>query len=150
MHDEAISQLVRDLATPSARDAWEEFLRRFAPIIFDVVKHFEKEEDRVADCFIYICQELSKDRCHKLRKFDLNGPARFSTWLYAVVRNLCLDWHRKEAGRHRVFRTIKKLSPFDQVVFKRIYEQDNTQDETLAALTPHYASLTLDDIIEAR
>src|SRR5258706_3693073 len=96
-----ISRLLGELASPSPTEAWSEFLENYAPVLQQVVHLFETETDRAADCFLFICEHLASRQFHRLRKFRPDGPASFSTWLRAVSRNLCVDWHRKTRGRLR-------------------------------------------------
>ena len=57
-------------------------------------------------------------------QFKPLGPASFSTWLRAVVRNLCLDWHRREFGQTPSLPVhLPPVSVFDQEVFKHVYER---------------------------
>src|SRR5512142_73994 len=53
--DQGISKILEALAKHRAREAWEEFLRVYAGTILSVVRHFEREEDAVSDCFVYVC-----------------------------------------------------------------------------------------------
>ena len=69
----------------------------------------------------------------RLSRFRPDGPASLSTWLRAVVRDLCLDWHRQEFGRHRVFESVARLPALDQEIFKLLirlrFERDLTLEE---------------------
>jgi RNA polymerase sigma factor (sigma-70 family) len=96
-----ISRLLGELASASPTEAWSEFLEDYAPVLQQVVHLFETETDAAADCFLFICEHLASDQFRRLRKFRPGGPASFPTWLRAVARNLCVDWHRKTRGRLR-------------------------------------------------
>src|SRR5205814_9688368 len=112
MAETPINKILKQLRSePEA--AWTLFLHEYASLILQVVRHFERNSDQASDCFQFICERLCEDRCRRLRKFKPKGAATFSTWLRAVVRNLCLDWHRKQFGRRRVFRSISRLSDLD-------------------------------------
>ena len=103
---------------------------------------FEKDEDHVADCLLFVCEKLCRNRFRRLRRYQVNGPATFATWLHAVVRNLCLDWHRKEFGRHRVSQSIARLSTVDQAVFRCSYDQGMSSEGTFVSLRPRFPRLT--------
>src|SRR4051812_3481547 len=111
------------LRSRDPHDAWVEFLENYSALIFQVSRHFESDLDRASDCFQFVCQKLSENQFRRLLSFKAHGPATFSTWLRAVVRNLCLDWRRKEFGRQRRFRSISRLSIFDQELFGCVYER---------------------------
>lgn len=133
-----IAELQRLLRSPESSKAWEEFLRHYSPVILQVVKSFEHDPDHVADCFLFVCEKLCERRFRRLLCFRPQGPAGFPTWLRAVTRNLCLDWHRREFGRHRVFEAISRLSAFDQDVFRVVIEQGHPAETAFLILQPRY------------
>ena len=141
---EILDQLARD-----SHVGWSVFLDEHAGLIFQVVRHFEQDSDDAADCFQFICEQLCADRFRRLRRFDADGAAQFSTWLRVVARNLCLDWRRKQFGRKRVFRSIARLPELDREVFKLIYERGETKDEVLAALSHKFPYLTTELLSES-
>jgi RNA polymerase sigma-70 factor (ECF subfamily) len=52
-------------------------------------KRYVKDEDTAED----LCQEVLIKLFLKIR--DFKGNARFSTWLFAIVHNTCIDYLRK-------------------------------------------------------
>jgi len=60
-----------------------------------------------------------------------------------------MDWHRREFGRHRVFRVIGQLSSLDQEVFRLVYERGLSQDDTLLILGSRFRGLTSQQITES-
>lgn len=130
--------------------AWDGFLREYASIVLQVVQLFERDQDRIDDCFVFACQQLRSQRMRRLRKFDVTGLASFATWLRAVVRNLCLDWRRKRFGRPRLFRSIARLPELDQEVFRCTYDRRLTENETLHTLQPLFPCLTSGEVAESR
>ncbi len=146
MEDPQIARIIEQLATPEFQQAWTEFLEAYSPIIFSTVKLFERDADPVADCFLFVCERLSEKQFRRLRSFKLGGGARFSTWLRVVVRNLCLDWRRKEYGRHRVFQSIARLEALDQAIFHCIYEQSLSKEESFVFLRANHPRLTMAEL----
>jgi RNA polymerase sigma factor (sigma-70 family) len=149
--EQGIKELLQCLSSRSPQEAWVRFLQAYATLIHQAVRHFEREEDYVSECFLFVCEGLARDGYHRLRRFKPGGPARFSTWLRAVVRNLCLDWHRKEFGRQRIFESMSMsdLSALDQEVFRHLYERDTSQEETFLLLRPRFPGLTRAAIAES-
>ena len=98
-NDEFAVDLVHELQHGDSQRAWREFLQAYAHVIARVVSYCEREEEDRADAFVFLCEQLHRDNCRRLRKFDPQGPASFTTWLHAVARNLCRDWRRKQFGR---------------------------------------------------
>lgn len=145
-----IEEILRQLNSSHADDAWGDFLEQYATAIYQVVCHFEPDADRASDCFQFICEQLVQNKFRRLRAFKIDGPAKFSTWLNAVVRNLCIDWHRKETGRPRTFKSIAKLSPFDRKVFTLLYERGVSTEEGLQLLASFYPNATEAALIESR
>ena len=150
MAETPINEMLKQLRSREPREAWDLFLHDYGSLILQIVRRFEHNADQVSDCFQFVCEQLSRDRFRRLRKFKPQGPARFSTWLRAVVRNLCLDWHRKQFGRRRVFRSISRLSAFDQEVFRCVYERDVSVEETMLLLQPSFPDVTAKRMAESR
>jgi RNA polymerase sigma factor (sigma-70 family) len=145
-----VENILRNLDSSDPKEAWTQFLTDYARQIYQVVRHFELDLDRSSDCFQFVCEQLARDRSRRLRKFKGEGSATFSTWLRAVVRNLCIDWHRKEFVRQRPFRSISRLSPFDQEVFRLIYERGIPPEESLAVLTSGFPNVTQEQLVQSR
>ncbi len=150
MPQTSVENLLKDLGSADPQEAWTQFLSDYSAQIYRVVRHFETDADNAADCFQFVCEQLIKNRSRRLRKFKGEGTATFSTWLRAVVRNLCIDWHRKEFGRQRPFRSVSRLSAFDQEVFRLIYERGTSPEESLAMLTSGYPNVTQARLVQSR
>jgi DNA-directed RNA polymerase specialized sigma subunit len=146
MEEVQIARVLRLLHSSQASSVWAEFLQLYSPLILRVVRRFETEEDQVADCFLFVCEQLCRDRFRRLRRFRINGPASFATWLHSVVRNLCLDWYRKEFGRHRVSQSIARLARVDQEVFRCTYDQGMSLEETLLWLHARFPGLAREQV----
>jgi len=138
-----IIKVIERLSSRQAQAAWVEFLQAFSPIILQIVQLFEREPDHISDCFLFVCEGLARKQFRRLRRFKPDGRARFTTWLRAVVRNLCLDWHRKEFSRERIFKSILRLATPDPAVFYCIYEQGYSKEECLHSLRPRIPQLTM-------
>jgi RNA polymerase sigma factor (sigma-70 family) len=126
------------LARPASQDAWSAFVHEHGAIVFQVIRHFEFDSESAADCFQFVCEQLCESQFRRLRRFDPHGAAKFTTWLRAVVRNLCLDWQRKQFGRRRQFRSVARLSGLDQQVFHLVHERGATEQEALLHLAPTF------------
>jgi RNA polymerase sigma factor (sigma-70 family) len=152
MEDEQIARILCELRSRKASNAWAEFLDLYSSLILRVVRLFERDPDHVSDCFLFVCEQLSQKQFRRLRRFRPKGKAIFSTWLRAVVRNLCLDWHRREFGRDRVFQSVARLDPVDQEVFSCLFLQGMSSEEAVLLLQPRFPYLTkaLMDKIEDR
>lgn len=146
MDGRPIDELLRSLGSPEPQHAWAEFLEAYAPVILQAVKLREQDCDSVSDCFLFVCEALARDRFRRLRKFRSAGPASFQTWLRAVVRNLCIDWHRAKFGRPREFEFINSLSAFDHEVFRCIHTENRSLEETFLELSPRFPSASRDDV----
>lgn len=134
MEDTQITQLLQRLRSYQAQEAWAEFLADFSPLILQVIQLIERDDDSIADCYLYVCEQLSQKQFRRLTLFRPGGPASFRTWLRAVVRNLCLDWRRREFGRHRVFESIQRLPALEREVFHAVFEQGFSVTEAFLSL----------------
>ena len=121
--DPFLASVLSAITFADRQSAWSEFLDRYSGLIYHVVLAFDRDPDRSGDCYLFVCERLSADDFRRLRKFDLGGRASFSTWLCAVVRNLCLDWHRREHGRHRIFGSVARRSALEQLLFEAVFRR---------------------------
>jgi RNA polymerase sigma factor (sigma-70 family) len=139
-----VSEILCGLASRSPRSAWELFLDDYSPVILQVVRLFESGQDEVSDCFLFVCEELSRNNFRRLRRFEERGVASFATWLRVVVRRLCVDWHRRECGRTRVFASIARLSAQDKVVFEALYTLRIPEDAAWLHVSASFPEVTKD------
>jgi len=147
--DSRISDRLPALLAEDHEKAWDDFLNGCAPLILQVVHLFERDQDRIEDCFVFVCERLKRNNLRRIRQFDTEGAATFSTWLRAVVRNLCLDWRRHRFGRPRIFRSIARLPKLDQEVFRCIHHRRLRENETYHAVRALYPSLTRDELADS-
>jgi RNA polymerase sigma factor (sigma-70 family) len=140
--------MIEGFGSSDPHSAWAEFLDNYSRIILQVVHLFERDADHISDCFVFVCEQLSNKSFRRLRRFKPEGPALFTTWLRAVVRNLCVDWQRKEFGRERVFQSISKLPQVDQDVFSFVFLRSMSSEECLPALAIKHPGLTIPQIEE--
>lgn len=142
MIDESISGLMAGLASANPDAAWREFLQRYSSTVMQIVRRYESDPQRVAECFDHACEALSDHRFRRLLSFQRDGPAQFRTWLMAVTANLCVDWRRKRRGRFRPVRAVAHLPDLDQLVYRHIYVRGLPRAECLRLLTPRFPDLT--------
>jgi RNA polymerase sigma factor (sigma-70 family) len=151
MDGEWVARTLDGLRSLQAVSAWAEFLQTCSPLILRVVQSFQHDADSIADCYLYVCEQLCRNKFRRLLRFRPDGPASFSTWLQVVVHNLFLDWRRKQYGRARLFESIAELPALDQNVFRCLYEQGLSTDEAVISLRSQYPQLTgrqVEDILE--
>jgi RNA polymerase sigma factor (sigma-70 family) len=137
-----IDAILEQLTSREPQQAWRDFLENYSSVILQVIRLFESDADHVADCFLFVCEQLSRNQCGRLRKFRPGGPATFATWLRAVVRHSCVDWHRQQFGRERVFQSIAQLSALDQGVFRLVFERGMPLDQAFSTLGTQFPALT--------
>jgi RNA polymerase sigma factor (sigma-70 family) len=142
MSDESVTELLERLSSRRVDAAWSEFLARYSPVIMHVIRRHDDDEDHATQCFVYVCGALSDDGFRRLLSFRPDGPARFKTWLMAVVANLCVDWRRKEQGRVRPLRSVLRLPELDQQVYRCIYLRRMSRAQCVAELAPRFPQLT--------
>ena len=144
-----IASILDGLGSGSRQQAWENFLVCYSPLILQVVRLFEADPDDIADCFLFVCQQLAGNSFRRLRRFRPEGPASFTTWMRAVSRRLCLDWYRSAFGRARIFDSIARLSAADRDVFRTVHQQSLPLDEALAAVRHRFGAFTAEQLKES-
>jgi RNA polymerase sigma factor (sigma-70 family) len=148
MDDQQSEDVLRRLRSRDPREGWARFLELYSPLLFDVARRFEREDEAVADCYLFICEHLSANGFRRLLQFRPDGPARFSTWLYAVGRNLCLDWHRHEFGRHRVFESVARMPALYREIFRGLFVERLPLEDLFLRLAPSHPGLTIAQVAE--
>jgi RNA polymerase sigma factor (sigma-70 family) len=113
-----------------------------------VIRRQGVDGGREGECFVHVCGGLSDRGFRRLLSFRQDGPARFRTWLMAVVANLCLDWRRAQQGRVRMPRGVSRLADLDQQVFRCIYLHGMSRTQCLEALSPRFPGLTASAVSE--
>lgn len=142
MNNEAVADLLQRLSSGKVDDAWREFLLGYSSVIMHVIRRHETDSDRATECFIQVCAALSDNGFRRLREFRPEGPAKFKTWLMAVVSNLCVDWRRREQGRVRPFSRIASLPELEQQVYRCLYLRGMSREQCLQVLLPRFPALT--------
>jgi len=143
------ASLLRRLSSADAGPAWIEFLELYASLIMGIASQFEYEQERIHECFLYVCEQLNDAGFRRLLKFDTTGKAAFRTWLGSVVFNLCVDWHRREYGRVTLLPAISALPAFDQSVYRMVIEQGMDKETCFQSLRADFPDLTRELIVRA-
>lgn len=93
--------LRRLLSSPDEKidDAWSSFLEAYSDLILFAIRKSESDPDAVGDAYAFALEQIRKDDFRRLRAFDADGNARFTTWLVVVVRRLTIDLKRRRNGR---------------------------------------------------
>lgn len=135
-------QMLRQLGTPAAGEAWKFFLRHHTPLILSVGRQYHHDEQRLRDCYLFVCERLCDDGFRRLRAYRPADSVQFATWLRAVVGRLCVDWLRSEFGRQRRFRAITGLPELEQQVYALRFEQGLSIPSCYQALSARFPELT--------
>ncbi len=82
-----------ELCLNNHRAAWEEFFRRYIPLIKSSIKktlgyELGKDIEKVSEIYVQVVEKLYSQG--KLR--DCNNPARIEPWLWEIARNQAIDW----------------------------------------------------------
>lgn len=105
-------------------EAWREFLEAYSNLILKIAWQFERDRDKVMELYVRICSRLAEGDFGVLRTFRRGHSERapkFTTWLAAVVRNLCIDAHRSARGRKRMPGALLRAPAVERTVFELYY-----------------------------
>lgn len=86
--DHELLALVQDSSHPAFAELVKRHTERFYRLAFRYLQNKEAAEDVVQDAFLKLWEDPGKWRA------DRN--AKFTTWFYRVVVNLCLDWQKRK------------------------------------------------------
>ena len=140
--DSSSAELLARLRSRGRSEAWQEFLAIYSPLIMHIVGQYEHHRDSRDDCYLFICEKLSAKDFSRLLSYSPEGPASFRSWLNVVIVNLCIDWSRHRQGRLRPYKSIRKLSLFDQLVFKYRFQQRVGLQTCLVSMQAEFPDLT--------
>lgn len=108
-------QLYIDKVLQGDRNAYAYLVNKYKDMVFTlalkVVKDREEAEEVAQDTFIKAYKSLSK----------FKGDAKFSTWLYKITYNNCMDVVKKQTRRYNV-------TEIDEVVENKLQSIENTLD----------------------
>ena len=94
-----LTALLSATTTNTRASAWTEFLARYSRPILHTVYTRCSGYDGAMDRYAYIVEKLQDNDCRRLRCYEVDGRAEFSTWLAVVTRRLCEDFRRHRYGR---------------------------------------------------
>jgi RNA polymerase sigma factor (sigma-70 family) len=97
----SLTQLLDASDNANREAAWEELIGRHTRLIMAVARSLGGDHDAAMERYSYVLGKLREWDFRRLRSFDPNAGATFSTWLTVTARRLCLDLHRAKYGRHR-------------------------------------------------
>lgn len=136
--DSSVLELLAQLRSPDGEQVFERFLGLFSSAILNVARQYTNDHNLLNDCYLFVTEKLSANDFHRLVSYQPEGPASFRSWFNVVVANLCIDWHRQQGGRPRLFKSILGLSDFDQSVFKYRFQQRLSMDACFETLRGHF------------
>lgn len=146
MSDPSVTAILQALRSRDAGDAWVEFLESYGPVLYQAARAYAANQDAATDCYVYICEQLAENRFRRLLKFNSNGQATFTTWLRVVARNLCFDWHRKQSGRQRPFKSLQDLSPLELEIYNWRFVRGASTNEMLERIVSMFPAVRPDEL----
>lgn len=148
MGNPSVAALQEGLRSLNGSAAWEAFLDQYSAILYQTAAAYSDDEDDAADCYLHICEQLSRHGFRRLLKFKPEGSASFTTWLRVVARNLCYDWHRSRSGRRRPFKSLQFLTELERGVYDCRIGQGLSEEETLQHLRLAFPDLSPPQLVE--
>jgi len=136
------TELLAQLRSRDRSEAWKKFLEVYSPVIMHIAGQYEYRRGGRNDCYLFICEKLSKNDFCRLLSYQPEGSASFRSWLNVVIANLCIDWRRHKQGRPRPFKSISNLPLFEQAVFKNMFQQQASLQTCFASMQADFPDLT--------
>jgi len=79
--------------------AWSAFLDSYSRLILYIARRSCSTRDAAMDRYAFVLGQLRENGYRRLRAYEVDDRANFTTWLAVVVRRLCTDFHRRAYGR---------------------------------------------------
>lgn len=105
--------------------AFEALLGRYRGPLFNVVLRSVRDRGRAEEIYQDVWMKVI-ERCD-----DFRGDAKFSTWLYAIARNLCIDHQRKM--KHRRHASLSQAQPGSEQTLEDKAPNPGPSTDALAA-----------------
>ena len=131
---------------PYRTTAYEELMRRHRTKLYYLCLRIVRQSDDAED----VVQEVMLKVFHGLKGFS--RQSKFSTWLYSIASNACLDHLRKHAAQQRHTGYLDEANePYylsqddDRILAEKALASLGDRDRTMMALY-YTTGLTLDEI----
>ena len=108
--------------------AFEHLVRSYQPYAYALAMKFLCDEQEAAD----VVQETFIRIWNNLHRYDPNR--KFTTWMYAIVSNLCVDRFRVLRRTRWLFRSEDSDQLFDDLPDERNWESLHSQQELAAII----------------
>lgn len=124
--DHELLALVQEGSHPAFAELVRRHTDRYYRIAFRFVQNREAAEDMVQDAFVKLWENPARWRAEK--------NAKFTTWFYRVVVNLCLDWRKRKrpVELNEDMPLIDDRETADQAMVRR--EEQSALEQEIAAL----------------
>lgn len=97
-----VASMIDELRTGSSR-AWDAFVERYRKLIYGAIHRANArfgagwDEAVVEDVFEEAMFKLLRDHAKAIAAWQ--GRCKLETWIYRIVRNVCVDYMRRESRR---------------------------------------------------
>jgi len=124
--DHELLSLVQGGSHPAFAELVQRHTERFYRLAFRYLQNKEAAEDVVQDAFLKLWEDP--------RKWQADKNAKFTTWFYRVVVNLCLDWQKRKrpVALNEETPLIDERESADQAVLRR--ESERALEREITAL----------------
>lgn len=96
-----LDRLLRAGEAADREAAWENLIAAHTRLLLSVARSLGGDADDAMERYSFVLEKLRERDFRRLRTYNSQSGASFSTWLTVAARNLCLDHHRARYGRHR-------------------------------------------------
>ncbi|WDV47342.1 sigma-70 family RNA polymerase sigma factor [Clostridiaceae bacterium M8S5] len=135
MNEVEILKRIKDGFHEEFKNIVDLYKDRIFSMAYSYTKDYVEAQDLTQEIFIKVYKGLNKF------KFD----SKFSTWLYKVATNVCIDWSKKKRPKivndsHKALSKVKddKISPQDSILLD---EKNIELHEAISELPDKYKSV---------
>lgn len=96
-----VRKLLRALDSAEREASWAQLVANYSPRILGVTRTVFSQHDDAMDGYAHVLDQLRSDNYRRIRSYPSDGRCNFTTWLFVVVRRLCIDYARQKYGRTR-------------------------------------------------
>lgn len=137
------SELVLSVSQGSI-DAWQEFLTRYAGLVYSVARRYlpAEDEDDIRSVYVDVLKYLYDGDLQKYR-----GRPALSTWLFVYTERKAVDFWRAKCGRYREPKGLQYLNEFDREVLRLFFVERMSIDVVVHTLNWNGNKVGAQDIV---
>lgn len=103
---------------------WPDFLRRYSSTLLECAASQFRCRETQMEAYVAVCLKLMANEYEALKRYVTKPPearGRIGAWLATLIHNSCVDQVRIDRGRRTLPRSVERLGPLEQSIFRHVF-----------------------------